>query len=84
MACILFVIRVKDERKYLAVFFLAFRLSMYVSLHSEIGNESEFQTIFEVNLEHRRHLSIAQTSLALHSVCSFFDILGKAKRDDTL
>ncbi len=54
----LFVIRVKDERKYLAAFFLAFRLSMYVSLHSEIGNESEFQTIS--------------------------DILGKAKRDDTL
>jgi len=55
---ILLVIRVKDERKYLAAFFLAFRLSMYVSLHSEIGNESEFQTIS--------------------------DILGKAKRDDTL
>ena len=35
--CMLFVISVKDERKLLATFFLAFRLSMYVSLQCNSG-----------------------------------------------
>ena len=48
------------------------------------GEGNSKGTIIEVNLEQRLHLGIAQASLTLRSVCTFFDILGiiEAKRDD--